>query len=230
MPDEPGLAREAFESIYSRGGWGGLGSGPGSLPYNARPYATYVADTLRRKAVRAVVDIGCGDWQMWPAGAFDGVDRYIGFDIVTAVVEKNRAMNRSPKCEFHVGDATRMPLPPGDLLLCKEVLQHLPNADVYAFLDRATRCYPIVVLCDDIWMGENSRWRRSAKRLRGLPIASWVTVNKDIEPGDYRPLDLALPPFSDLPLGKRLVYRSSSSARCRTMKAIWSSETAGSRA
>jgi SAM-dependent methyltransferase len=208
-----GLVRKTFEDIYSYGGWGGLGSGPGSLPRNARPYVEFVANLLQSHSVRTVVDVGCGDWQMWPAGMFDGIDKYVGFDIVESVIE-SRAAHQSSRCEFHVADATVMTLPPGDLLLCKEVLQHLPNAEVLGFLESAITACRIVVVCDDIWIGSGSNWRRGARRL----------LNLDVQPGGYRPVDDALAPFASLPLTKRLLYESFTPPRCRTIKAIWSSE------
>jgi SAM-dependent methyltransferase len=186
VQDGSSLVRKKFDDIYSRGGWGGLGSGPGSLPHNARPYVEYVANLLQRHSVRTVVDVGCGDWQMWPAGTFDNINKYVGFDIVQSFIERNRAVFQSSRYEFHVADATRISLPPGDLLLCKEVLQHLPNVEVRRFLESAIRAYRIVVVCDDIWIGSSSRWRRGARSL----------------------LNLFTPP------------------RCRTVKAIWSTERA----
>lgn len=168
VQDESSLVREKFEDVYSRGGWGGFGSGPGSLPHNARPYVEFVANLLQRHSVRTVVDIGCGDWEMWPAGTFDGIDKYVGFDIVESVLESNRTAFQSSRYAFHVADATRISLPPSGLLLCKEVLQHLPNVEVRRFLESAIRAYRIVVVCDDIWIGSNSCWRRGARRLLNL--------------------------------------------------------------
>jgi SAM-dependent methyltransferase len=221
---ESGLVRKQFEDIYSHGGWGGLGSGPGSLPHNARPYVEYVANLLQRHTVRTVVDVGCGDWQMWPSGTFDGIDKYLGVDIVESVIENNKAAFPASRYGFRTGDATSMTLPKGDLLLCKEVLQHLPNADVFGFLEDAVRACRIVVVCDDIWIGSSSRWRRGARRLLSLIASPPVRVNQDIEPRGYRPVDYSLAPFASLPLRKRLLYESFTSPRCRTIKAIWSTE------
>ena len=160
---------------------------------------------------------------MWPPGMFDRVEKYTGFDVVQSVVERNRALMGSSRFEFHLADATRAGLPEADLLLCKEVLQHLPNSTVHRFLETTVSAYPLVVVCDDIWIGSSSAWRRAARNLLGLVSAPRVGVNQDIEPGGYRPLDYSLAPFSSLGLKKVLVYQSFAPPRCRTIKAVWSS-------
>jgi SAM-dependent methyltransferase len=216
------VVRARFEDIYSAGGWGGLGSGPGSLRANARPYVEFVSDVLRRHRVSSVVDIGCGDWQMWPPQTFDDVETYVGFDVVESVIEKNRALVGSVTREFHVADATQVPLPKADLLLCKEVLQHLPNAVVHRFLQTVLSSFPIVVICDDTWMGSSSSWRRAVRGAWNALASPASNVNQDIEPGGYRPIDYTLPPFADLSLVRCLTYESLSPPRCRTLKTIWS--------
>jgi Methyltransferase domain. len=206
-----------------------LGSGPGSLFRNARPYVEFVANVLSRHGVRTVVDVGCGDWQMWPPGMFASIDRYVGFDVVEPVIEKNRAVFGSSRVEFHVADATRMTLPQSDLLLCKEVLQHLPNAAVHGFLRDVIDKYPVVVVCDDLWMkfiGSGAGRGRWMRRMLNLVGPSHVKVNEDIPPGEYRPLDYRLTPFADLSLVRQKTYKSSNSPSCKTKKAIW---TAGKR-
>jgi SAM-dependent methyltransferase len=218
----PDSTHGPFDQIYSEGGWGGMGSGPGSLPRNAQPYVDFVYSTLIRHKVSTVVDVGCGDWQMWPPGVFDNV-RYVGYDVVASVIESNRAQVGSQNREFYVADAMHSPLPAGDLLLCKEVLQHLPNSTVHDFLERVGEQYRIVVVCDDIWMGSTSRWRRGVRRFADAISTSSIQTNRDIEPGEYRPLDYSLEPFADLKLARCLVYESFAPPRCKTIKAIWSS-------
>lgn len=220
---QPNSPQEPFHEIYSRGGWGGLGSGPGSLPQNAQRYVDFVSDVLMSHKVRTVVDVGCGDWQMWPPGVFDSVDKYVGFDVVPSVVETNRALVGSSHREFYAADAVRATLPDGDLLLCKEVLQHLPNATVHDFLKRVTKDFPIVVVCDDIWIGSASRWRRGVRKILSLVSSSPAEVNRDIEPGGYRPLDYSVAPFADLQLVRCLIYESLAPPRCKTIKAVWCS-------
>ncbi len=220
--DHARLVRARFDEIYAGGGWGGLGSGPGSLPHNAQPYVGFVKRLLRRGDVRTVVDVGCGDWQMWPSGTFDGIEKYVGYDVVESVVERNSAVYGSPRIEFHLADATRIRLPQADLLLCKEVLQHLPNQVAHTFLTNVLASFRTVVVCDDISMESSSSWRRVVRRMLDLVIPPPVRVNMEIEPGGYRPIDYHLPRFADLPLARCLDYESLAPPRCKTTKVIWS--------
>ena len=140
-PEASALAKARFRDIYADGGWGGLGSGPGSLKRNARPYVDFVQGVIRARGVDSVVDVGCGDWQMWPADVFASVGKYDGYDVVDSVIESNTEKFGSPRRQFHIADATAVNLPAADLLLCKEVLQHLPNDTVLAFLGERSACF-----------------------------------------------------------------------------------------
>ncbi len=169
--------------------------------------------------------MGCGDWQMWPAHMFDCIDKYVGFDVVESVIERNRAAFGSSRVEFHLADATQTSLPQADMLLCKDVLQHLPNVAVHEFLAKAVEKYPIVVVCDDIWRESKSsvRWRRLARGMLNL-LTTYPNqrVNEDILLGEYRPIDYALVPFSDLPLVRQLTYQVFVSPSRKVQKVIWS--------
>ena len=58
--------------------------------------------------------------------------------------------------------------------------------------------FPVVIVCDDSWMGSNAAWRRALGRLwtpRGVRVPA---INEDIEPGAYRPVDYSRPPFQEL--------------------------------
>ncbi len=147
-----------FTDIYARKAWGD-GSGGGSTPSTARPYCQYITKLLSglpagRIPAGTVLDIGCGDGVVakgieWGRWTYIGVDAAQGFDALT---------DR---------------LPYADIVLCKEVMQHLSNAQVQLLLDR-TAHYPLRIFTSMTGPG----------------------VNVDIPTGDSRPVDLSLPPFS----------------------------------
>lgn len=149
--------KTVFCDIYKRRVWG-EGSGGGSDYERAKPYCDFVSEYLKIPpypiGVRTVLDIGCGDGRVakhinWHGAKYTGVDAAQGFDALTD------------------------DLPAADLVLCKEVLQHLSNAQVELLLART------------------SHYRR---RL----FTSYVGegTNTDIQTGQSRPVDLTLPPFS----------------------------------
>jgi SAM-dependent methyltransferase len=166
-------ARAAFSEIYAEGRWG-PGSGIGSLPENTRPYAAMLQAFLRDNAIRSVVDVGCGDWQFSRLIDWSGID-YRGFDVVPAVIEANRAAFGRPGIRFDLLDDLAG-LPDADLVLCKDVLQHLPIEDVAAYLDLFTTRFRHALVTNDI---EPADW-----------------VNAQIGHGGGRAIRLDLPPFS----------------------------------
>src|SRR6266545_4139062 len=123
-----------FQTIYDRNVWGG-GSGLGSNPQVARAYMMFLQAFIFNNPVASVVDIGCGDWQFsqfinW------GERRYLGIDVVANVIDANQKRfaraNISFTCADPLDDSFQPPA--GDLLLMKDVLQHLSNANVQKML------------------------------------------------------------------------------------------------
>jgi hypothetical protein len=198
-----------FQQIYDRRAWGENGprSGPGSSPATARPYVDLVLGLVATGSIEHVVDIGCGDWAMWPPHAFESV-HYTGIDIVESEVAAVRAAFGNGRRRFVSGDALECSLPDGDLALCKDVLIHLSNDDVARLLARLRR-YQKVVICHDIWAPSGpSGW---VKRVRNefAPRVRWRDAraghfylvrpiereNSDIRTGGFRPLNLSKHPW-----------------------------------
>jgi SAM-dependent methyltransferase len=178
-----------FNRIYSEGTWGrdgtGTGtSGSGSTLEITREYRAYVEDFIKTHEVKSVVDAGCGDWGFSNAINW-GDASYLGVDIASDVIETVRKKYEKGKIRFQVGDITE-DLPAADLLISKDVLQHLSNELVHTFIRNNLRQgkYKWVILTND----------RTGPR-----------QNLDTQPGGHRPIDLAAAPFNvkglvDLPI------------------------------
>jgi SAM-dependent methyltransferase len=176
------LRGAVFDAIYATGEWGrdatGAGtSGAGSTEQSTTLYRTFLAQFLKRMHIHSVVDAGCGDWEFSQMIDWTGID-YKGFDIVPMVIARDEQKYAQPNIQFFVADIVEADLPPADLLIAKHVLQHLPNADVQAFLTRQLHKYKHVLLVD------------------GVMEHSLSADNHDINTGQYRPLDLTRPPFN----------------------------------
>ena len=176
-----------FNRFYADGIWGkdvtGKGtSGSGSSLEITREYRAYVEDFIKKHPVKSVVDAGCGDWSF--SSAMDWGDaNYLGIDIASDVVEAVRKKYAKDNIKFEVGDITE-DLPAADLLISKDVLQHLSNELIHKFIKNNLRKgkYKWVILTND----------RSGE-------------NRDIRNGGYRGIDLTAPPFEvkglvDLPI------------------------------
>ena len=178
---------QTFNGIYSRGDWAkdaeGKGtSGSGSTLDITRDYRAYIEEFIKKHHVKSVVDAGCGDWEFSSATNWNQA-RYLGVDISSDVIDLVKKKYQKDKVSFTVGDVTDS-LPPADLLLCKDVLQHLPNQLITKFIKNNLKKgkYKWAILTNDRG-GENS----------------------DIKAGEYRLIDLRAPPFRvkglvDLPI------------------------------
>jgi SAM-dependent methyltransferase len=184
--------RKMFETAYDRHWWGrdeaGKGtSGAGSTLEATRLYRVFLQDFLAAHRIRSVVDAGCGDWEFSQAIDWAGID-YLGVDIVPGVIAANQARFGRPNVRFAVADIAREPLPPADLLIVKDVLMHLSDADITRFLVQLPR-YRHVLIVNDVY-------------------ADTLSASAgNVPSGGYRPLDVTQPPYS-LPGAKLLVWRA----------------------
>jgi SAM-dependent methyltransferase len=187
--DDPNRAPliKAFNSVYASAKWAkgadGQGtSGPGSTLEATAAYRAFIEDFINTHNVKSVVDAGCGDWAFSSKIDWHGA-RYTGIDISTDVVDLVRKKYSNATVRFAVGNVTE-PLPTADLLLCKDVLQHLPIALIQRFIDNNLKPgkYKWAIITND----------------KG-------PANIDIPAGEYRTIDLGRPPFDvkglvDLPI------------------------------
>lgn len=146
--------REVFSNVYETGAWG-VAENPsefysGSSSHDATIVETYV------KAITAylesmpyrpdVVDLGCGDFNIGKRIRCSCA-RYIACDVVEAVIQSNRTRFSSLDVDFRCIDITSEPLPPGDVVFLRQVLDHLDNAHIGKVLARLTP-YKILILTE----------------------------------------------------------------------------------
>jgi SAM-dependent methyltransferase len=170
-----------FTDIYERGEWGidenrKGNSGTGSDPYNARPYISFLKNYLEDHAIQSVVDLGCGDWRIGQQINWGNI-KYIGVDVVESVISENVKRFSSTTVSFVKADGTEYALPKADLLICKDVLQHLPFKDIMNIIKQFGK-YKHCIIVNDV-----------------DPV-KLTCKNEDIPRGHHRHLDLTEPPFS----------------------------------
>lgn len=174
---------EQFTEIYNRGIWGvnseGEGtSGCGSLISTTGPYRTFLSEFFKTHDIQSVVDAGCGDWEFSRIMDWDNID-YKGFDVVKHVVERNQSRYTQEHINFFHANFLEIDLPPADLLICKDVLQHLPNEKIFAFLPQLSK-YKYCLITNDVH--QRTGTSRNPETDTGLRA--------------YRCLDLTAPPFN----------------------------------
>lgn len=183
---------EIFSNIYHQKLWGanaqGAGcSGSGSTLETTQEYRSLLELFLEVFEIKTVVDLGCGDWEFSRVIPWGTID-YKGFDVVASVIERNIQKYSKNRISFAVLDATQEELPTADLLICKDVLQHLSNFDVAKIVTQFKK-YKYCIITNDVYAHTLS------------------SDNSDIIRGDYRPLDITAAPFN-VSGSKLLVYKS----------------------
>lgn len=145
---------EIFSAIYANNDWGKstdasekFFSGPGSRDEKIiTPYINTLLQVLTNNGIRNIVDLGCGDF--WIMRHVLGVLSqnnynffYTGIDVVEDLINYNAATFRHPNIRFICRDITvdDEPLPDGDILIIRQVLQHLNNADIKKILGKTSK-------------------------------------------------------------------------------------------
>jgi SAM-dependent methyltransferase len=174
------VAEEVFTNIYTEGLWArdeaGQGtSGPGSTLQTTEQYREFLEKFLVERGVESVVDFGCGDWEFSQAIDWNGA-KYTGYDVVAPIIEMNKEKYAQPNIDFIHADANEIELPPADLLICKDVLQHLPNEDVNSFLEQICK-FKYCLITNDI------------------DPQTFSSTNPQAQFGQYRYIDLTQAPF-----------------------------------
>jgi SAM-dependent methyltransferase len=165
---------EVFNKIYMSGGWNGAGSGPGSDPVVNIEYLHIINKILKfTPTIQSVLDIGCGDWRLMSHVDLEGKE-YLGIDVSTFVINNNVSKYKRNNINFKIMNPVNDIIPYSDLIICKDVLQHLPNKDVSLILDKISKNCKYFLITND-YTDKNV---------------------KDIRIGEYRQLNVLLPPFN----------------------------------
>jgi hypothetical protein len=91
-----------------------------------------------------VVEVGCGDFFVGNR-LVEACERYVACDIVASLIERNRQHFDHPRLRFEVLDAVKDPLPSGDVLIVRQVLQHLSNADIAQIVPKLTAYRRLII-------------------------------------------------------------------------------------
>ncbi|MCP9198839.1 class I SAM-dependent methyltransferase [Gramella sp. GC03-9] len=155
---KPWPTKDAMEQVYELKLWGGdeteFYSGSGSHdPYLINPYVKVVSSFLDSFDEPPVVcDLGCGDFNVGRE-LVKHSDRYIGVDIVEPLINFNKASFRFEKLEFQCLDIAKDALPSADIVILRQVLQHLSNSEVRSILEKLYD-YKYLILTEHIPSGD----------------------------------------------------------------------------
>jgi 2-polyprenyl-3-methyl-5-hydroxy-6-metoxy-1,4-benzoquinol methylase len=170
---------DAFNAIYDSGYWGTPNaSGAGSTLEATATTRGIVSKVIVDYEITSVVDVACGDFTWMPLvlQAVGSDVRYTGCDIVGRLVKQHT--DNYPQYTFKHLDFVAEDVPPADLIVCRDVLQHLPVEDIQKALDRFSRSGASYLLATTHL--RRYGWRNGA----------------NIRPGRCRDRNLLLAPFN----------------------------------
>lgn len=131
--------QDIFESVYAGNQWGGAPgefcSGSGSSEEQALAYVRFVRTFVEQQGITSVVDLGCGDFRVGRQLIMPGV-QYTGIDIVRGLIEANQRAYGDEQVQFLCRDICAEEVPEAELLLVRQVFQHLSNDEILAALGR----------------------------------------------------------------------------------------------
>lgn len=159
--------RAVFDGIYQRNEWNGTEtrSGPGSGDAATRRIRQALIALVAELGITSVIDAACGEGYWQP-----DLPNYLGIDVSQKAIE--RAEQHHPDRWYRVQDV-RKACPRGDLVLCRDAMQHVSLEDGQKILS-AIRA-------------SGSRW---------LLASTYVcSENVDVRAGGYYSPNLTEPPF-----------------------------------
>ena len=134
---------DIFTSIYKNNEWGGTPgsfySGEGTHHPDTQRYIQHVRSFLINQHVKSVLEIGCGDFHV-SNQILKGLDvNYIGGDVVDELIAHHSKNYQTDKIRFQKINAIDDELPAADLIVIRQVLQHLSNDHVQKILNKISK-------------------------------------------------------------------------------------------
>lgn len=160
--------KETFEYIYKNNMWGDkkkekeFYSGEGSHnEVYIESYCSFIKQFIREHSIKTVCDLGCGDYYVasrWIENNY----KYIGIDIVSQIVAHHNLNYGTSKRKFSCLDIVEDELPPAELCIIRQVLQHLSNKEIEEVLKK-TKQYKFVLITEHITRKENAQLFKDRK-------------------------------------------------------------------
>jgi hypothetical protein len=171
--------KQAFTSVYDQGYWGSDNlSGFGSSLEATGVTREIVLKIIRDYEIKSVVDVACGDFVWMPLVLNELMDsvKFTGCDIVDSLLDQHR--ENYPQYNFQSLDFVVGKIPAGELIVCREALQHLPIRDIQTALRN--------------FSNSGSKYLLATTHLRRFGIRN----RRDIQPGRCRDRNLMIAPFN----------------------------------
>ncbi|MBL8747004.1 MAG: class I SAM-dependent methyltransferase [Phycisphaerae bacterium] len=169
-----------FTSIYKSRYWNPNGSGESvsgegsTLSITAKARSAIEA-VVREFGITSMLDAPCGDFHWMKHTRLQGV-KYTGADIVRPLIERNNREYGSAERRFIHLDIVEEVCEAVDLILCRDCIQHLTNAEALRVIQN---------------------FSKSGSKYLLMTMSPRLTHNDDMpKAGGFRGVTLFLPPFN----------------------------------
>jgi SAM-dependent methyltransferase len=174
-----------WDKIYKDGVWSlEKNSGPGSDPNTSSTWLSFLQNFIEENNIRSILDLGSGDGRLTSRLNLKNIS-YVGIEASSSAIALFYKNNRDREYKIINSSILEEEYPQSDLIIIKDVLQHNTNSDVNKILNKIKESCSHALICEDF---------------------SEVT-NLDINPGEYRPISLAL---IELSLNANLLFKYNS--------------------
>ena len=165
-----------FSFIYKHNLWENEESvsGRGSTLARTTVIRKEIPSLFKELNVHSLLDAPCGDFN-WMRQIELELEMYIGVDVVPELIFRNNEMFASPTKKFILLDISKDTLPSVDVILCRDCLIHFSLEDIDATI---------------------KNFKRSKSKY--LLATNHIDVKKNVEirTGEWRSVNLQLPPFN----------------------------------
>jgi hypothetical protein len=165
-----------FTPFYTENLWGDAESrsGPGSNHTRTAKLRVRLPILLEEIGARTLLDAPCGDYN-WMKDTNLSLDLYFGVDVIPDLIARNRRLYGDVRTQFVLLDLTRDRLPRADVILCRDCFIHFSYRHIAAAMKNFKSTGSAYLLTNTY-----KEWQR----------------NENIRTGDFRYLNLSLPPFN----------------------------------
>ena len=111
-------------------------SGPGSSIANTLEVRGLIEETIKKYNIKSILDLGCGDWNWFKLIDLNGIE-YEGWDAGEDMIIANQLQFGKENVNFKIYDIILSEYPEVDLIICRDVLFHMPMNLAYKVIRKS---------------------------------------------------------------------------------------------
>ena len=168
-----------FDTVYAENMFHGDESisGQGSSEKATRVVRKEITQIIKKYEIKTILDLPCGDlnWMRLLLEANKNI-LYTGADVSTEIIKKN--LIKYPGLKFFCFDAVAEKIDRSyDLILCRDLLVHLPNAEILECIDNFKKSGSRWLLTTTF-----TRREKNPDLVYSKSIVEWRPINLEVEP------------------------------------------------